>query len=79
MTAREKVANVEQQVREIASGLRGDISCPFCGLDTPGGVEMLCCDKLADTVLAALNHVEFKRQTEILERTMDRMASARCN
>ena len=79
MNAREKVLDVERQVREIVAGQRTEITCPFCGLTTPGGIDMLCCDELSEVVLAVLNHVEFKQQTEVLERVMDRVAAAGCN
>ena len=79
MTAKEKVLNVEAQVREIVAGERTEIFCPFCGLTTVGSVEVLCCNELSEVVLAVLNHIEFKRQTEILEQTMDRLAAVSCN
>ncbi len=79
MSARERVIDAERQVRAIAAGQLQEIHCPFCGLTTPGGMEMLCCENLADIVNAVLDHLEVKQSFEIIDRVLERVQKAGLN
>lgn len=76
MTAREKILNVEQQVRSMidAGGVITDFHCPFCNLDTRlSQTDVLCCDEAAETIHAILDHVEHLERCEVVEKAMNRL------
>jgi hypothetical protein len=78
MTAREKVLDVEQQVRvALAAGaIAITLRCPFCNVETElHEGAYLCCEKLYDTTEAIMEHIEFLQQRENLDRVMDKLAS----
>lgn len=76
MTSREKVLAAERQVREVVTGERTEILCPFCGLDTMAN-QMLCCNEMATVTNAVLDHIEHIGRTEVVERMMDRFERMR--
>lgn len=76
MTARDKVLDIESQVRAIVGGRQdGVLWCPFCGLASTPVNEVLCCNEAAEVVTAVLDHIEFKQTVENVNRIMDRLAS----
>lgn len=72
MTAREKVLNIERQVRAIAAGEAEAFDCPFCGLSSSPKEGALCCFEAAEIVEAVLNHIDFKEAMQMADRVMDR-------
>lgn len=73
MTGREKVLNVEAQVREIAGGERSLIECPYCNCVSTMQNGFLCCEPLSEVVLAVVGHMQFIDRTEALERTLEEL------
>jgi hypothetical protein len=76
VTSREKVLDAERQIREIVSGDRSDIDCPFCNLRSEGG-QMLCCNEMATVTHAVLDHIEHIGRVEAVERMFDRLEQMR--
>lgn len=77
MTSREKVLEVERQVRSMieAGTDRLVFRCPFCGCESREENDILCCDEAAEVVNAVLDHIEHLERAEIVEQAMDRLAS----
>lgn len=75
MTSREKVLNLEAQVRAIADGAKDCLECPFCGLGTTPETECLCCEEAAVIVDAVLEYMEHIKRADVIERAMDRLAA----
>lgn len=71
MTAREKVADVERQVLSMLQTGPVAFVCPFCGLTTEPGQNVLCCDNAADLIDSILDHLDFKRGCEVTNRILD--------
>ena len=81
MTSREKVLDLEKQVRHMISGVRDPIiHCPFCGLDTNLGdfeQNVLCCNEATGVIDAIVNHLEFLKGQELVDKVMDRFEKIR--
>ncbi len=77
MTSSEKILDAEDQVREVVAGQREWIDCPFCGLHTARGQNMLCCEKLSTIVAAVLDHIDHLARVEAIERMWDRYEKMR--
>jgi hypothetical protein len=75
MNSKEKVLDVERQVRAMIDGQQTDFHCPFCDLITTEGEGILCCDEAADVVTAVLDHIEHLERCEVVEQAMDRFSS----
>lgn len=73
MTAREKVANVETQIRAMLAGEQTDFTCPFCDCDTTEGNGILCCDEAAEVINALLDHIEHLNRCQVVDEAMDRL------
>lgn len=70
MTAEEKIAEVERQVREIRSGDLSEITCPYCGL----GVRMdgvFCCPTLTLAIDAVLERLAVNDSIDFINRVTD--------
>lgn len=79
MTAREKILNVEAQVRLLAKGESDIFTCPFCEVETSfvlNRIPDLCCDKVSDVVEAVLDFIETKEQLQLVDRAMNRLAGS---
>ena len=75
MTSREKVVEVERQVRAMVAGdQEATFSCPYCGLVSDEFNELLCCDEAAAVVNAVLDHIEHLERAETVERAMENLA-----
>lgn len=79
MTSREKVLEVERQVRMMieANGVITKFQCPFCGLETEfGNAEnnVLCCNEASEVVDATLNHVEHIGRVDTIDEVLDRFS-----
>jgi len=75
MTSRQKVLEVERQVRAIISADEPlALVCPFCEQITEPGCDMLCCNEAAEVVDAVLNYIETEAQLEVVDRVMNRWA-----
>lgn len=77
MTPREKVINIEQQVRAmIAGGIAAILRCPFCGGESRiGSGKGLCCEAAAMIVNAVVDRIEFDDGMAIVDRVMNRLES----
>lgn len=74
MTSREKILNVEQQVRAMLRTGPAAFECPFCGLTTEPNQDVLCCDAAANVLEAIVEHLEFGKAIRTAEQAMDRLA-----
>ena len=79
MTAREKVLDVERQVREIVAGHVQELHCPFCGEVSKPEMDLLCCENAAELVLAITTRIEVGEKLNVLDRVMDRATKAGMN
>lgn len=74
MTADEKIAYLEKQMRAIEAGRQNILNCPYCnGHNEPG--EPFCCGTLAAAMLAICDRKEFQEQADQAARIADKQAS----
>lgn len=77
LSPKQKVMYVEQQVRTALAG--GGISvaldCPYCGEKSQvPGTGRLCCENMADVVVAILDHIKFRNEIDSIEKVMNQLA-----
>lgn len=78
MNSREKVLDVERQLRAMISGQQEPtFTCPFCNTISNEFNELLCCQEAADTINAVLDHIDFKQAVERAEVVMEKVDKMR--
>ena len=73
MTAREKVVNVETQIRAMLAGEQTDFTCPYCNADTTEGNGILCCNEAADVINVILDHIEHLEQVALVDQVFNQV------
>ena len=76
MTSREKIMDIERQIRAMEAGELTDFYCPFCKVVTTEGNGILCCNEAAEVINAILDYIEFKQGVELIDQIMDRFSAA---
>ena len=64
MTPKEKIADVEQQIKDCTEGRQSFIVCPYCKTQVTSTDNALCCNDMGLTVRAILRKMA---QFEVLD------------
>jgi hypothetical protein len=69
----EKLAFIEEQIREVQAGLLPFITCPYCGRENMPADQYLCCALFEEAASAIMDRIEKQEAIDYLRTVQDKV------